>query len=158
MPRSGPSPSKLEVLSAYRKECCGGHRPLLPNVAHEPEESTRKVGTVNGGHPDFEFTVKYAPGRDLVVTGTLSRDSVEEPLCAGWFREIKDPKTGDGTVEAVNALVSFSGVGGGSTPEDIRTKQRVKLGDIKDCTEQRHKSGYLLDKSGLLRRKRTEGS
>ena len=57
------------------------------------------------GIQDFDFTVRYAPGGDLVVPDTLSRDAVEKPLCARCFRQMDDLGPAGEDTEAVRALL-----------------------------------------------------
>ena len=59
---------------------------------------------------DFDFTVVYAPGGELVVPDTLSQDSVEKPLCARCFKALEEPVAEEGKIEAVRAAAELSGL------------------------------------------------
>lgn len=58
-----------------------------------------------------------------MVPDTLSRDSVEKPLCARFLREIDDPGPEEEKFKAFHALVSISGVRGGPALEDFCSEQ-----------------------------------
>lgn len=74
---------------------------------------------------DFDFTVQYAPGITLILSGTLSRNAIEKLLLQRCFAPIDPQKEENKQIEEVGTVVTFGALIEGPTVEQFR-KSPVK--------------------------------